>query len=505
MNVNVVQQKLSEQAADAWVFFALEDKLLVPQAADAVGRRLSRMARGWVKTTGFRGNANEVTAFPSWESLPTRFVILAGLGAKKDFHIGRLERAAAAAARVAKKLRLRRLAVSLSPFEASLSLPKDVLARTLVTGAHAGQYDFTRFVSPGGPKSRAPIQTLILSDAGRALSAVREAAREGKLTAEVLSDVRDLANLPGNEASPRVVAQAARALSRRYGLSCSVMNKDQLRRARCHALLSVAAGSRQDACLITLKHRGTRPGLRPVVLVGKTITFDTGGISLKPPKSMEWMRYDKCGGMAVLAATLLAARLRIRRPVIGILAAAENMPGGGATRPGDIVRARSGKTIEVLNTDAEGRMVLADAFSLAADYRPEWMVDLATLTGAVVVALGHAFSAVMGNDPKLVDRLRKAGDATGDRLWPLPLVPDYAEGLRSAFADIKNVAGDGAAGTITGGAFLQYFVPDGVSWAHVDIAGTAWEEKEQPYGPAGATLFGAKLLIEWLRGLEKKV
>jgi leucyl aminopeptidase len=208
--------------------------------------------------------------------------------------------------------------------------------------------------------------------------------------------------------------------------------------------------------------------------------------------------------MAVLAALLIAARLRLRRPLVGLLAAAENMPGGAATRPGDIVRSRSGKTIEIVNTDAEGRLVLADAFSVAGDHAPEVMVDLATLTGACIVALGHTFSALVGNSQRLADQLVRAGRASGERLWPLPLAPEYREGLRSPFADVKNVSGDGAAGTIVGGAFLEHFVPEGTAWAHLDVAGTAWEEKDQPYGPAGATLFGAKLLIEWLRDLEKK-
>jgi len=177
------------------------------------------------------------------------------------------------------------------------------------------------------------------------------------------------------------------------------------------------------------------------------------------------------------------------------------MPGGKAIRPGDIIRARSGKTIEILNTDAEGRLVLADALSVAADHKPEAMVDIATLTGACVVALGHALSAVMGNRQSLVDQLKKAGDACGDRLWPLPLLPEYADDIRSQFADVKNV-GEGSAGTIIGGTFLQEFVPASIPWAHIDIAGTAYEEKEKSYSSTGATLFGAKLFVEWIKSLE---
>ncbi len=495
MRVAITSAVLVSQKADAWILFAFEGKPAAPASQDPVSRRLGKMIQGWVKDTGFRGKANEVSVFPSWESLPAKFVMLAGLGKREDFHLGRLERSAAAAARTARRLNLSRLA---SPILEGAGLsPRDAVG-AMVRGIHYGRYDFIRFASA---KKKQPDGSLTITDGPSGLAVLRSAAREACITGEVIAEIRDLANLPGNEAYPESIAKRAAALARKYGVGCSVMNAAALRRERCNAILAVAQGSRREPCLITLKYRGTKPGLKPLALVGKTITFDTGGLSLKPAKSMEWMQFDKCGGMAVLAATLIAARLRLRRPVIGILAAAENMPGGKATRPGDIVRARNGKTIEILNTDAEGRLVLADAISVAADLKPEAIVDIATLTGACVVALGHALSAVMGNRHQLVDQLKKAGDACGDRLWPLPLLPEFADDIRSQFADMKNV-GEGSAGTIIGGMFLQEFVPANMPWAHVDIAGTAYEEKERSYSSAGATLFGAKLFVEWIRNLE---
>ena len=224
--------------------------------------------------------------------------------------------------------------------------------------------------------------------------------------------------------------------------------------------------------------------------------FDTGGISLKPPKNMDWMKYDKSGGMAALAAVLLAARLRLPRPVVAYIPTVENMPGGGAARPGDIVTARNGKTIELLNTDAEGRMILADALSFAAAEKPAAIVDIATLTGAVIIALGHEATAVMGNDDRLVLELMLSGEATGERLWQLPLWTEYDEMLKGRFADLKNI-GDGSAGTIAGGAFLKQFVPGNIPWAHLDIAGTAWLEEDKPQGASGATLVPARLLADW--------
>lgn len=501
MNVAVTNSALIREKADAWVLFCFEGKPPEIQGADAVSRRLAKMVSGWIKTTGFKGTPNEISVFPCWEALPARFVILAGLGKRADFHPGRLDRAAASAARRARKLRLTRLAVS-ARVSRVLPLSPEAVVRMLAAAFSWGSYDFTAFRSPDtrpGP-SRTP--SLVITDGGHMAPSLRAAASDGAVLGEILAEVRDVANLPGNEAPPRVVAQRARALARKHGVSFALTDQRRLRREGCHALLAVGRGSPEDPCVVTLAYRGTQPRLKPVVLVGKTITFDTGGISLKHAKDMEWMKYDKCGGMAVLAAVLAASRLRLRRPVVAILAAAENMPDGRATRPGDIVRARSGKTIEIINTDAEGRLVLADALSLAASRPAEAIVDLATLTGACIVALGHVLAAVVGNDAKLVRRLQQAGEESGDRLWPMPLLPEYGDGLRSHFADLKNVAGDGAAGTIVGGAFLQHFVPEGVPWAHVDIAGTAWEERDQPYAPAGATLFGARLLVQWIRSLE---
>jgi leucyl aminopeptidase len=495
MRVAITSSPLAAQKADAWILFSFDGKPSLPKHQDAISRRLGKMIQGWIKDTGFRGRANEVSVFPSWESLPVKFVILAGLGKREDFHIGRLERAASAAARTSRRLNLSTFASPIAD-ETSIS-PQDFVGAT-VRGIHYGRYEFVQFVSS---RKKQVDGTLTLTDARGSLASLRAAAHEANVTGEVLTEIRDLANLPGNEAYPASIAKRAGALARKYGVACRVMNAEGLRREHCNAILAVAQGSRREPCLITLKYRGTRPGLKPLALVGKTITFDTGGLSLKPAKSMEWMQFDKCGGMAVLAATLIAARLKFRRPVIGILAAAENMPGGQATRPGDIVRSRFGKTIEILNTDAEGRLVLADALSVAADHKPEAMVDIATLTGACVVALGHVLSAVMGNRQSLVDQLKKAGDTCGDRLWPLPLLPEYADDIRSQFADLKNV-GEGTAGTIIGGKFLQEFVPESIPWAHIDIAGTAYEEKERSYSSAGATLFGAKLFVQWIKSLE---
>jgi len=304
-----------------------------------------------------------------------------------------------------------------------------------------------------------------------------------------------------NECTPQKVANWAKKMAKETGLTCSVLNKAELKKQNCNALLAVAAGSDLDAKIISLKHKGTNPKAKPVVLVGKTITFDSGGISLKPGKGMGWMLYDKCGGMAVLAAMQMVALLKPANPVIGILTVAENMPGGGATRPGDIVKSRNGKTIEILNTDAEGRLALCDALDLALTHKPAAIVDLATLTGACIVALGHSAAAIVGNNSKFTQKLVDAGTAAGERFWELPLWPEHKEDMKGTFADLQNIGKSGTAGTITAAAFLSEFVPEDIPWAHMDIAGTAWEESPKPWTDPGATLFGARTLIEWINGL----
>ncbi len=426
---------------------------------------------------------------PTWDRLPAAHLIFARIDGAGGAPAFLFERAVAAAARLGRRQKLRSLAVGVpDAFEGGTA----GAVRRIVRGAATGAERFDVFTTaPAG--GAAPSVTIA---GARPTTALRRAAASAAKEAEILGDVRRLANLPGRDATPELIARECRRMARRHGFVCRVHDRAALERMGCRALLAVGQGSRNEPRMMVLTWRGAGRA-KPVALVGKTITFDSGGISLKPGKGMEWMRYDKSGGMAVLAAVATAAALRLPVNVTGILAAAENLPGGAATRPGDIVRARNGTTIEILNTDAEGRLVLADALSVAADLRPAAVVDLATLTGAVIIALGHHVSALLGSDDALGSRLREAGEASGERLWPLPMWPEYERQLRGDFADLRNI-GDGSAGTIIGGTFLKRFVPGGIPWAHIDIAGTAWDEKPSAHRGAGATLVGARLLVEWL-------
>jgi leucyl aminopeptidase len=302
--------------------------------------------------------------------------------------------------------------------------------------------------------------------------------------------------LPGNVATPTYIANQARELAQRHGFEVTVLDKASIVREKMGALLSVAQGSAEEPRFIALEYKGSDAA--PVVLVGKGVTFDSGGISIKPAQNMEDMKYDMSGAAAVLGTFEALGRLKPKVHVVGLIPSTENMPSGTAVKPGDVVTSHLGKTIEVINTDAEGRLILCDALSYARRYQPAAVVDIATLTGAMVVALGHTATGVMGDDEKLIEELRAAGDKAGERIWPLPLWEDYRDLMKSDIADVKN-SGGRPAGSISAGWFLKEFV-DGFPWAHLDIAGTAYTERDEPTRVKGPTGMGVRLFTEFLLG-----
>jgi leucyl aminopeptidase len=315
---------------------------------------------------------------------------------------------------------------------------------------------------------------------------------------------RDLSNSPGNEVNPSYLAQQAQEIAAKTTLRCHVLDVDGIREHQMGCLLGVAQGSEQPPAFIILEHAPKGSQEKPIVLVGKGITFDSGGISIKPAANMEDMKMDMSGGAAVLGAMQALAQLDYPHRVVGLVPASENLPNGNAVKPGDILRAMSGKTVEVINTDAEGRLILADALAYAVqELKPACMIDLATLTGAVVVALGSQATGMMGTDAAMMDRLRAAGDYSAERVWELPLFEEYSKQIKSDFADIKNVSSGREAGSIIGGAFLKEFVGD-TPWVHLDIAGTAWTRENRPYIPKGATGVGIRLLVKALEDMVKE-
>ncbi len=481
MKINVSALPLAEQKKEALIVFFQGSENLLPSGNNTLKKQLETL----LKKSSFKGEAGQTAIFPGAESQ----IIVAGIGKANTFHNGLLEQAAGAAVRTGQAAGLKSFAVTAT---IKLKEVSEADYQLLVgRGACWGSYEYLKYKTT---KKKKTTPTLSFAGTIKDRTAIKRAQAQGT----ALLSTADVANGPGSDSTPENIAQWAKEMAKENGLSCQILGDAELAKKGCGGILAVSQGSAKGAKMIILKHAGTDKKAKPIVLVGKTVTFDSGGISLKAGKGMGWMRYDKCGGMAVLSAMQMIARMNLKTPVIGILGAAENMPGANAIRPGDIITAYKGKTIEVLNTDAEGRLVLVDAIGMALDFKPAAIVDVATLTGAVIVALGSAAAAVLSNNEKLTQSLISAGATAGERLWPLPLYKEYTDDIKSDFADLCNISKSNGAGTATAAAFLQEFVPEDIPWAHIDIAGTAWLESPKPHQAPGATLFGARLLAQWI-------
>jgi leucyl aminopeptidase len=368
-----------------------------------------------------------------------------------------------------------------------------------VEGALLAAYKFEVFKMPESRRRNALKSLTVFVTASR-LKAAKMAAERGKKIAEATNYVREIGNLPGNVITPVVLAARARDVARKHRLSIRIWDEKALRKEGFGGILAVGQGSANPPRFMVLEYRGGKKGEAPVALVGKAITFDSGGISIKPADRMDEMKFDKMGGCAVLGAMAGIAALKLPLNAVGLIASAENMPGAASYRPGDLVTTYDGKTVEVLNTDAEGRIVLADALAYARKhYQPRWMADFATLTGACIVALGARRAGLFTADEKLEALLKEASRATGELVWPLPMGEEFAEQIQSDVALAKNTGGR-EGGASTAASFLQLWA-DKVRWAHLDIAGPAWITKELPYLEKGATGFGVRLILE---ALEKE-
>lgn len=404
-----------------------------------------------------------------------------------------IRRAAAAAIRFADKTSARSVLFAVDPLRNGDDVARIAAA---AEGLWLGDYRFEHFKSSTKPRPRIDAHLASSRALPRGLAAELAALRA---IARAVYLARDVAHQPANQINPLTLAALARTVARRTGLRCRILDEKQMRARRMGGILAVGAGSATPPRLIILEHR-TAAKTSPIVLVGKAITFDTGGYSLKPRDNIVGMKYDKCGGVAVLACLQAVAELGLKRPVVGVIAAAENMINERAYRPDDIIRTMSGKTVEIVSTDAEGRMVLCDALTYAQrTYRPAAVIDLATLTGGATIALGHEAAALFATHDDLADALVRAGQATFERLWRLPLWPEYRKLMKGTDADLVNSAGR-PAHCIQGAVFLHEFVEPQTRWAHLDIASVADISEERPYCPKGATGFGVRLLCEFLRG-----
>jgi len=464
-----------------------------PRKLSAAGASLDRASRGQLtaalKRGDMEGKAGTTLMLHQVPRVSAARVLLVGLGREREFDDGKYRSAVTKAIAALKQTGVTDAVLCLSAGVKQ----RDIAWRAAQAAIAASDatYHFDRMKSKREQARGVRHLTLLVGERNE-LKAGQSGLKQGAAIAHGMSLAKDLGNLPGNVCTPAYLADAARTLARQYKLGVQVLERKDMEKLGMGSLLSVARGSDEPPKLIVLKYEGGPRGQKPYALVGKGVTFDTGGISLKPAPEMDEMKFDMCGAASVLGTLRAVAELKLPINVIGIVPATENMPGGSATKPGDIVTSMSGLTVEILNTDAEGRLILCDALTYAERFEPQAVVDIATLTGACVIALGHVASGLFANDDALAQELLAAGQTTHDRAWHLPLWDDYQEQLKSNFADFANIGGR-PAGSVTAACFLARFTKK-FKWAHLDIAGVAWKS-----GAAkGATGRPVPLLTQYL-------
>jgi len=491
LDIRVVVGDVARFRGDALVVNLFEGIKAPGGATGAVDATLGGAIRKLIQAGEVTGKWGEQTLVHSLGKLPVERVLVAGLGKSGEFTLDRARAVSAEAAKSLRKIGARQIGSIVHGAGAGGFNPAQA-TQALVEGALLGLYRFTRYKRNEDAKKEIESLTIVERDRQK-LRAMTEAVRRGRIVAEATNTARDLVNEPGNTLTPAELGRRAQAMARRAGIRCQVLGPRELRRLGARALLGVARGSREPARLILLEYRAGRRGGPHLGLVGKGITFDSGGISIKPAENMEAMKGDMAGAAAVLAATSAIAQLQLPVHVTAVVPATENLPSGAALKPGDILRAMSGKSIEVINTDAEGRLVLADALHYARSRKVSHLVDVATLTGACVVALGTLNSGAFSNNQALLDKVLAAGRAAGEKIWPMPMDVEYDELIKSDVAEIKNTGGR-KGGAITGAKFLQHFVGD-TPWVHLDIAGTFEADKEKGSQPKGGTGVMVRTLV----------
>lgn len=487
----------AEQSADLLILPFFEGPEAGPGTKE-IGKALGSDLAGMLKDNGIKGKLGDTLTVPSFARVPAATVLLVGLGPLAEAGPDKIRRATGKVA--GRAARYRRVATTL-PQATKGSWEEGVQA--FVEGLLLGSYRFDRYkgdsVEEDGDRPRLE-RVVVLGPARWDKRSAQAAIERGEVFAEATMWARDLVNMPAQDATPEFLAAEARKMAREVGLEFKVWSAAELKRGGFGGILGVGRGSENPPRLIELKYQGGSGP--PVALTGKGVTFDSGGLSIKDAKDMEWMKADMAGAASVLAAMRAIAKLKPKVNVIAAIPSAENMPGSAAIRPGDVLRHRGGKTSEVLNTDAEGRLILADALSYLAEKKPRVIVDTATLTGSCMIALGEDLWGVMGNDEGVIKDVLDAGEEAGEPGWELPLWRSYRRHIESTIADVKNI-GTRWGGAIHAALFLEKFVGD-VPWAHMDIAGTAWAERPGDYWPRGATGSPVRTFIRFVEGQAAK-
>ncbi len=493
VEISVKKGKLVDTDCEAIILPVFEEKELA-ESARQVDAETNGLIGELIRNRNFEAKPSQISAVYARGSLPAKWIVLAGLGKRSEFNLEKLRTGFAKAMQHLRTANIKQVATSVDL--GALPTTKARVAQAVAEGALLGLYQYAPFKTVDRENVKDVDQLTIVTDEND-FKEIDDAAEKAQVIARAVYYARNLVSAPANQMTPAILAKEASAIATRSGVSCTVFDKAKLKELGMNSLLSVASGSNEEPRFIILEYRGGPTDAPPIVLVGKGITFDSGGISIKPSEKMDEMKSDMAGGAAVMGAITASAELQIRLNIVGLIPAAENMPSGTALKPGDVFTSYSGKTIEVISTDAEGRLILADGLAYAAGYKPAAIIDVATLTGACVIALGDEVIGMLGTDDKLKNDLREAAGQTGELVWELPLWENYHEQIRSDIADYKNHGGR-PAGTITAAAFLSKFAGD-FPWVHLDIAGPAWSDKDRSYIPKGASGIGVRLLVEFLR------
>ena len=496
MAVSASSEKIFETHSDALLLPFFEGQKL-SEDAKKLDAHLNGAISSLFSSKEFSGKENQLSLIRPAGSLKTKKILLVGLG-KEEKADSETFRSSIGKALLSIRNGTKTVSVALP---ASKKLKPEQLASSASDAFLLSTYSFLKYKSKDNENNgedEKKLQNLTIICEKSALSSVSKAVSVSGILCNASNFAREIANEPGNVASPSFLAETAKKLAKDNNLKCKIIEKEEMQKLGMNSFISVSKGSVQPPKLIILEHNSEKK-TGTIEIVGKGVTFDSGGISLKPGKDMDKMRFDKSGGCAVLGIMKAVSELNLPIHVVGIIPATENMPSGSASKPGDIVKSMSGKTIEILNTDAEGRLILADALSYAQkNFKPTAIIDMATLTGACVVALGDVAAGVMGNDEKLIQKIRRSSEETGEKTWELPLWREYSEKIKGDVADIKNIGpAGGDAGAITAAAFLLEFI-EKTPWAHIDIAGTAYDTTTRTYLGKGSTGFGVRLVANAL-------
>jgi len=482
MKIAVLNERPGQHATDALILFAFEEAGL--SAAAAFDPFLSSISPG-----DFSGKLGQV--FPLLLNKKAKRVFLAGLGKKAEFSAEKLRKAVRAGARAVRSSKIGSFSLFCEQF---LSDPF-LLGKTVAESLLSGLYAFDKYLTEQDQKAT-PVSSVTLLYSGA--SAFAAGVKEAEIICASANRTRDLVNEGAAIINPRTLAQHAQSVAKSVGISCTILDAKAITRQNMAGMQAVAKGSDEPPTFTILEYN--KKGRETIVLVGKGVCFDSGGLGIKPGKAMWDMKTDMAGAATVLGIIEAAARLQIPYHIVALLPSVENMTGGKAYKPGDILKYANGKTVEVLHTDAEGRLILADALIYAERFDPDIIIDFATLTGACVVALGTQAAGIMGNNDPLIAGIQESGLATYERVWQLPLYEEYTEQIKGQFSDLQNLGGwAGNAGAITAGAFLKEFVPAKARWAHIDIAGTAYLDEPKDKYDFGATGFGVRLIIDWMK------